>query len=322
MLKLNCYVLIEGEQKWEISAVHNISIVEDTEMLTDFCEIQLPKKMQWKTASQNGFPPIKRGDKISVKLGYDNELITRFVGYVQGVDNQSPMTIKCENSMYLLKIGKAQPKSWKKANLKQVLQHLLKDTDIDFEFIDQDIPLGSYRITQSTICEELQQIKEKYMLDCYFKQRDDRSVLLVGFKYRADKQKKHIFRYGKNIISHELEFLTQTDIPARIQAQSFDLKQRKISVELGDNDGDLIQVRIDGLTQDELKEYAQSILNNYKKNGIKGSFETFGSPVVNKADAVEIHTLEGNKGIFCVKSNKINFGINGYRQKIELVPSI
>lgn len=321
MLKLSSYILIEGEQKWEFTAVHNIEIVEDTETLTDTCELQLPKKISW-VASRHGQSfagvPIKRGNKITVKLGYDGELVTRFVGYVRSVDVQVPITIKCEDSMFLLKLKKAEPKSWKKASLKEVLQHLLKDTAIDFQLIDNDLELGSYRIVKETISEELQELKEKYMLSSYFRMVEEKNVLYVGLKYPLDNRKKHVFRHGKNIVSEDLEYRNKEDIRARVQAESIGAKHKKTTIEIGDKDGDLIKIRIDGLSESELKKYAEKTLENYKKDGFKGSFETFGTPEVSKCDMVEIHASDGNSGTYLVKKNEITFGLGGYRQKIEL----
>lgn len=324
MLKLSSYILIEGEQKWEFSAVHNVSIVEDTDTLTDTCELQLPKKAVWKGyKSVEGRPlPIKRGDKITVKLGYDGELVTRFVGYVRSVDVKVPITIKCEDGMFLLKLKKAEPKSWKNASLKDVLQHLLKDTDIDFQLIDEDIELGSYRIVKPFVSEELQELKEKYMLSSYFRMIDDKNVLYVGLKYPFDNRKKHVFRHGKNIITEDLEYRNKDDIRVRVQAESFGAKHKKTTIEIGDKDGDLVKIRIDGLSEDELKKYAEQALENYKKDGFKGSFETFGTPEVSKCDMVEIHASDGNNGTYLVKKNEITFGLNGYRQRIELANSV
>lgn len=324
MLRLSSYILIEGEQKWEFSSVHNVSIVEDTDTLTDTCELQLPKKTVWKGyKSAEGRPlPIKRGDKITVKLGYDDELVTRFVGFVRSVDVKVPITIKCEDGMFLLKLKKAEPKSWKKASLKDVLQHLLKDTDIEFQLIDNDIELGSYRIVKPFVSEELQELREKYMLSSYFRMIDGKNVLYVGLKYPLDNRKKHVFRHGKNIISEDLEYRNKDDIRVRVQAESFGAKHKKTTIEIGDKDGDLVKIRIDGLSEEELKKYAERVLENYKKDGFKGSFETFGVPEVSKCDMVEVHASDGNNGTYLVKKNEITFGLGGYRQRIELANSV
>ena len=81
MLRLVSEITIEGDETWLFNAVHEVNIVQDVMSLTDTCEVQLPKKIKWQNAVKNyEKPPVKRGDKITVKLGYNDELKTIFTG--------------------------------------------------------------------------------------------------------------------------------------------------------------------------------------------------------------------------------------------------
>ncbi len=323
MLKLTSNIQLIGQKSWEFTAVHLCTIVEDTETLTDTCELELPKNIKWEGyTSENNHPPINRGDKVIVKLGYDGQLQTRFVGYVRSVDAHTPVRIKCEDQMFLLKQTKVPPKSFKEATLQEVISYLLEGTGISFELIDKDIKIGKYRIVKATIAEELQELKEKYLLSSYFRNINEKTVLYVGLKYPLDKRKKVVFKHSKNIISESLEYRKKEDIRVRVEAVSFGKKHKKTTLEIGDKDGDVIKIRIDGLTEDELKKYALQALERYKKSGFKGSFETFGVPEVSKCDMIDISASDGNSGVYLVKKNEITFGVNGYRQNITLDQAI
>ena len=152
----------------------------------------------------------------------------------------------------------------------------------------------------------------------YFRRIDDKDVLYVGLAYPTDNRKTLFFRHSKNIISEDFEYRVKEDIRVKVEAISFDAKNKKTTIELGDKDGDLIKIRIDGISDTELKKYAQQALDRYKQSGFKGSFETFGVPEVSKCDIVDIFSSDGNKGAYLVKKNEISFGLSGYRQKIEL----
>ena len=156
------------------------------------------------------------------------------------------------------------------------------------------------------------------MLSSYFRFVEGQSVLYIGLEYPIDNREKHLFKHGKNIIKEDFTYRNKDDIRVRVEAQSFNAKHRKITYEYGDKDGDVIKIRIDGLSEEELKKYAMQALERYKQSGFKGSFETFGTPEVRKCDMVEIHASDGNRGTYLVKKNEISFGTNGYRQKIEL----
>lgn len=319
MLTLSSNIQLIGDKVWEFSAVHNCTIIENTETLTDTCELELPKNITWEGhTTRNGYPPIKRGDKVVVKLGYNNDLATRFIGYVRSVDAHTPIRIKCEDSMFLLKQKKLIPKSFKNASLYEVISYLLEGTGIEFQLIDKDIQIGKYRIVKNTIAQELQELKEKYLLSSYFRNIKEKAILYVGLKYPIDNRRSVIFQYKKNIISEDLEYRRKEDIRVKVEAVSFGKKHRKTTLELGDRDGDIIKIRIDGLTEDELKKYAERALERYKRSGFKGSFETFGVPEVSKCDMVDILASDGNTGVYLGKKNEISFGVNGYRQNITL----
>lgn len=322
MLKLSSHIIIESQKTWEFFALNECVIVEDTGTLTDTCELVLPKNIRWQGfVSENGKSPIKRGDKIEVRLGYDDELVTRFSGFVRSVDAKTPITIKCEDGMFILKSQKAEPKAFKNAYLKDIITHLLKGTNIDFYLIDKDIKVGLWRITKANVSEELQEMKEKLMISAYFRKINGKSLLYVGLTYPFDNRKKIQFFHSKNIISENFEYQNKDDIRVRVEAQSFNAKHQKITYEYGDPvalGGNLLKIRMDGLSEAELKKYAMQALERYKQSGFKGSFETFGVPEVSKCDMVEIHASDGNSGTYLVKKNQIQFGQNGYRQNIEL----
>lgn len=319
MLKLCSEITIEGDKTWLFNAVADCNIVEDVSTLTDTCEIQLPKKIKWQEAvDKNGKPPIKRGDKITIKLGYDGDLQTRFTGFIRSVDAKVPITIKCEDGMFVLKSHKVKPKAFKNASLHEIMSYLLEGTSIQFQLMDKNIKVGNWRLTKTHASEELQELKEKMMLSSYFRRINGESILYIGLAYPLDNRKKVKFMHGKNIIDENFEYRDKEDIRVRCEAQSFNAKNKKVTYEYGDKDGDVIKIRMDGLTENELKKYAIEAVERYKQSGFKGSFETFGQPEVSKCDMVEIHASDGNSGVYLVKKLEIEFGTNGYRQKIEL----
>lgn len=319
MLKICSEITIEGDKTWLFNAVADCNIVEDVSTLTDTCEIQLPKKIKWQEAvAKNGKPPIKRGDKITIKLGYDGDLQTRFTGFIRSVDAKVPITIKCEDGMFILKSHKVKPKAFKNASLHEIVSYLLEGTSIRFQLMDKNIKVGNWRLTKTHASEELQELKEKMMLSSYFRRINGESILYIGLAYPLDNRKKVKFMHGKNIIDENFEYRDKEDIRVRCEAQSFNAKNKKVTYEYGDKDGDVIKIRMDGLSENELKKYAIEAVERYKQSGFKGSFETFGQPEVSKCDMVEIHASDGNSGVYLVKKLELEFGTNGYRQKIEL----
>jgi hypothetical protein len=348
MLKLGCEVTIEsaatendkGGQIWVFDALSTCVIVEDTGNLTDTCVIELPKKISWERdprkdqeaqnkSEQVKEVPIKRGDKITVRLGYDGDLKTRFSGYVRNVDTKAPVRIECEDGMFLLKLAPAKRRGFdKKTTLKQLIGFLLEGTGVEYKLLDdQDIDLGPYRITKSTVAEELNELKREKSFKAYFrliKDKNDpqktKSVLYVGYDYPFDSKKKESFVHSKNIITEELIYRRAEDVKLKVKATSISRNNVRSELEMGDKEGEEIQVFAYNLNRDSLKLFAEKALNQYKYTGHRGSFETFGEPLVHKCDIAHIEPSDGKKGDYLIKKLEVSFGIGGYRQKIELGP--
>lgn len=317
MLRLTSEITIQGSQTWKFDALNNCTIVEDMATLTDTCELILPKRVEWQGAKDFELP-IKRGDKITVKLGYDGNLKTRFIGYVRTVDAKKPVKIMCEDGMFLLKTAETKKKGYKKVTLKQLITDLLAGTGIDFLLVDGDIPLGSYRMLKDTVAEELNEMKSKYGLRAYFRTINGQSKLYVGLGYPFDNRKKENFIYGQNLISEDFVYRIADDVKIKVKAISIDNKNKRTEIETGDKDGELYTVYHDNIGVEELRKFAESELKRFKTTGFKGSFETFGEPYVNKCDIAHIEASDKNEGDFLIKKIEVNFGMNGYRQKIEI----
>lgn len=329
MLKLRSEVTIVGDQTWVFDALSSCTIVEDTGSLTDTCVIELPKKISWQCGETGSRPPIKRGDRITVKLGYtppgippqDSDLKLRFAGFVRRVDAKAPVKIECEDEMFLFKLIPAKQKGFANTTLKGLINFLLEGTGIQYKLIDDNIDLGPYRITRPTIAQELNELKRERGLKAYFRRHlNDESVLYVGYDYSFDWKNKESFIHSKNIITEELEYRRAEDIKLKVKATSVDRKNKRIELEMGDKDGEEIQVFAYNISYDALKVFAEKALDRYKYTGYQGSIETFGEPVVHKCDAVHIEISDGNGGDYLIKKVEVNFGTNGYRQKIELGP--
>jgi hypothetical protein len=316
MLILNSEITITGSKTWVFDFVNNVKIDEDVATLTDTCIITLPKKVHFEGTDYNNNLPIKRGDRIEIKLGYSN-LETRFSGYIRSIDTRYPITITCEDSMFLLKTVKANPKSYKSAMLKDVISDLLDSTGIKSELID-NIKLGQYRVNQGTVAQELNELKTHFLLNAYFRIIDNEPVLYVGLLYPFDNRKKEVFETGMNIISEDFEFRQKEDIKVKVEATSVDMKNKRTYLEVGDKEGDIVKINIPDLTESELRDFANKALERQKSTGLKGRFTTFGQPSVSKCDIVEVHSLDGRIGSYLVQKNEIEFGMNGFRQTITL----
>lgn len=71
-------------------------------------------------------------------------------------------------------------------------------------------------------------------------------------------------------------------------------------------------------TESELKAWAQQEIKRLKRDGLTGSFTTFGYKLVDPLDAIGL-IIDGTKmGVYQVKKVVIKYGDGGFRQEITL----
>ena len=312
MYKLTADIEIKGAKTWRINKVTEVEVTRDTEKLTDECRITLPKKMRWDGEAQI---PVGRGDAVVVRLGYDDALETVFTGYIRDVGFKTPVVLTCEDEMFKLKQLPAQKKAYRNVNL----ETLLKDQNTGYKVkVMGEQSLGQYRVTADTVAALLGHLRENGVRS-FFRMEDGEPVLYCGVLFEKDASPSQVFSTGVNIISDQsLEQQKAENMRLRIKAVSLMPDNKKIKVEVGDADGEHRTLHTYNKTEGELKAWAEQEIKRLKRDGLTGSFTTFGYKPVDKLDAIGIKIDGKKQGVYQVKKNAIKYGTGGYRQEITL----
>ena len=312
MFRLCAKIEIKGDRAWSFDFVNAVEITRDTEKLTTEAKITMPKKVKWDKADKI---PVKRGDSVKISLGYDDNLQTAFVGYVRDVGFKTPIVITCEDEMFKLK----QMPTKKKAYRSFSLETLLKDQGISYRLnIMGEQALGAYRVTADTVAALLGKLSEQGIRS-FFRYEDGAPVLYCGVLFERDTRPAQVFKTGLNIISDQsLQQQKAENMRLRVKAVSLMPDNKKIKVEVGDADGEHRTLHTYNKTESELKAWAEQEIKRLKRDGLTGSFTTFGHTLVDCLDAIGI-VIDGVKsGVYQVKKNIVKYGDGGYRQEITL----
>ncbi len=312
MYRLTAKIEITGAKTWQLDKVTEVEITLDTEQLTDTCKITLPKKIKWDGASEI---PVQRGDAVKVWLGYDDDLQLAFSGYVRDVGFKTPIVLTCEDEMFKLKQQPAEKKAYKSVTL----ETLLKDQGISYKInVMGEQSLGQYRVSADTVAALLGHLKENGIRS-FFRMEDGAPVLYCGVLFEKQESPTQVFATGVNIISDQsLEQQKADNIRLRIKAISLMPDNKKIKVDVGDADGERRTLHTYNKTESELKAWAEQEIKRLKRDGLTGSFTTFGYKLVDKLTAIGIKIDGEKKGIYQVKKNVIKYGTGGFRQEITL----
>lgn len=312
MYRLTADIEIKGAKTWRINKVTEVEVTRDTEKLTDECRITLPKKMRWDGEEQI---PVGRGDAVVVRLGYDDALETVFTGYIRDVGFKTPVVLTCDDEMFKLKQLPAQKKAYRNVSL----ETLLKDQNTGYKVkVMGEQSLGQYRVTADTVAALLGHLSENGVRS-FFRMEDGEPVLYCGVLFEKDTRPSQAFCSGINIISDQsLEQQKAENMRLRIKAVSLMPDNKKIKVEVGDADGEHRTLHTYNKTESELKAWAEQEIKRLKRDGLTGSFTTFGYKPVDKLDAIGIKIDGKKQGVYQVKKNVIKYGTGGYRQEITL----
>lgn len=312
MFRLCAKIEIKGDRAWSFDFVNAVEITRDTEKLTTEAKITMPKKVKWDKADKI---PVKRGDSVKISLGYDDNLQTAFVGYVRDVGFKTPIVITCEDEMFKLK----QMPTKKKAYRSVSLETLLKDQGISYRLnIMGEQALGAYRVTADTVAALLGKLSEQGIRS-FFRYEDGAPVLYCGVLFERDTRPAQVFKTGLNIISDQsLQQQKAENMRLRVKAVSLMPDNKKIKVEVGDADGEHRTLHTYNKTESELKAWAEQEIKRLKRDGLTGSFTTFGHTLVDCLDAIGIVIDEVKSGVYQVKKNIVKYGDGGYRQEITL----
>lgn len=313
MLKLSARIEITGEKKWVFEKIAACEIVRDSDALTTTCKLTLPRKVKWKGEASS---PIKRGDKISVWLGYDDNLQLAFSGYVLRKGFKAPIEIFCEDEMFMLKQTPCVKKSYKNVDI----QTLLKEQNLPYDIkVLGEQNIGQYRANFETVAELLAHLKENN-IRTFFRIEDNKPVLYCGVLFDHGNEMRQVFATGVNIISDSsLDEQKAEDVKIKLKVVSLQPdNKKKIKVEVGDADGEKRTLHCYGKTEAEAKAWGEQELERLKRDGLTGSFQTFGNVLLDVLDVIGIKIDGKRKGKYQVAKNTITFGSGGFRQDITL----
>jgi len=302
--------------------VNEIIITNSFENLTDTAKITVPRKLTFQgvpitTGTTSLF---KRGDSVKIELGYYPSLRTVFVGYISKVTPKTPLVIECEDSMFLLKQDTVK-NSFKTVSLDTLLKDIVP-SGITYENIAKVQSLGSLKYSRVTPAKILDTIKKEYGIYSYFiLDSNENPVLKVGLGSDAADTITKEYVFEERIIDDNLEFQSEDDILYRVTCISINTKTNaKVEASAGDDDGQQKTFHYVNLTEKECQDHADVLVKELKYTGLRGTFTTFGEPYLRAGDIAKLVSKKypDKDGEYQSLEIKRSFGMEGYRQQIEL----
>jgi hypothetical protein len=303
-------------EKYYFDYLTEVEIVSSWKQLTDTATIKFPRLYNVESRKIKLDQQIKYGEKVTLQLGYDFELVKVFEGFVTGIKPVAPVEIRCEDKMFELKRKQVKPKGWKNAHITDILKYI---GIAKYETLG-DIVIGPFCFDSTTrnAAQALDKLKDIIKLPIFFRA----GVLMVGNPYNPDTTKvtKTTLTFGYDIVTHSLEYKRKEDTMLKIKAVSHLPNGKKIELELGDSDGEARTLDFYNLDKATLKKRAEAQIELLKYDGWRGSITTYGEPFMHHGDIVVLVDPEEEKqGQYYIDEVKTTTSATGgYRHELKL----
>lgn len=311
------FPMTASRPKMTMRKVESIHIESSWELLTDTATITIPRNVKFFDNQKQVHTVreiFRKGDPVEIWFGYDDEqnLKKEFDGFITQVSADIPITLKCEDRMFLLK--------------RQSVNHAMKSTklqDLIAAIIPEGIPvdvanieMSKQRFPNTTAAKVLEKLQENNIYS-YFKGE----TLVVGKIYTDDQQPAVVFRFGQNVVDNNLQYQRKDDIFILVKGTSTLAKGRKITAQFGDEGGTEQNLSYYGIeSKNALVILCEEDYKKLKQDGYKGDLNVFGIPSVHhgmKAKVVSDLYPDRN-GTYYIKRTTKSFDTGGIRQKLNL----
>lgn len=300
-------------------SVHEVQIKRSIYNLAATAIIKIPVTAVLK---HTGEPPahietagtIKAGDKVEIRLGYDNRFNTEFTGYVKRLNYKVPLEIECEDEYYKARSVNC-VFSKKETSLKQCLNTILPG----FKLAScVDLTLKNFVVNNKPASWVLGLLKKEYGLTVFF---DINGSLYVGKAHDVQGGKVKYQLHYNVIKDDDLKFQLSEDVKLKVKAICYYKDGTKIEGGLGEEGGENKTLYYyDVENADELKALAQEELKRYSFDGYRGKIETFLFPYALPGMVAELEdpVYQERSGKYYIESVDVSFGQSGARRNVEI----
>lgn len=319
MYQLNWDINFKNKEgDWKLGILAECEIEKSVKNLSDTATIILPEAHMNKVLKVQD--SIQRGDQVTIKLGYDADLVTEFEGFVKEIiTNDSSLKIKCEDSLFLFRKG-VPNKQFKKVTVLELAQYLVKTVDPSYKIVcDYNIVYDKYTIFKAEAIDVLAKIQEETGADIFFDTKKKELHIHPAYTRKggeADYSMQH------NIETSSMEYKSADDRKIEITVESVGLDGKTISTTVGHAGGEKITKKVGRMSKDAIKIIAETEYKNKMAPGYEGSFDAWLIPYVEPSYTIGYYDADypSRDGRYYVESVIVKFSASGGIRSIT--PSI
>ncbi len=308
--------------KYTFSGVNDLRITKGIHSDVDTALIRIPTTGRLKrsgnaTESIDTARTINRGDTVTIKVGYDGQLKSEFVGFVSRINFSTPCEIECEGYSFLLRTKNVNTTFPAGSGLVDVCSYLVKDTGINLSHAIPDTKLGSaLSVSNQSATKVLDYIKDNFKYSVYF----NGDTLYVGLQ-ETELKGEVKYKLGWNTIKDNgLKYHLAEQTRVKVVLKAYEKDGGNTLYTVGDPDGEVHEHMVKHVAQSDLQHIAEGYLKAQKFTGYEGKITGFLQPYCEHgySASIEDERYPERSGKYFVPSVEIVFGGSGGRRIVEL----
>ena len=320
--------------KVKIHGATQVEVNTSVDTIGGTAKITLPRNWM-RSDGKTLLEHIATGDRVTVQLGYNDNMKTEFTGYLAHIGDTTPLVLECDDDWYTFKHADHITKSFKSVTLKDLLQNIFPGYTIDC--IDFTFS-GGYIIKDVTPYTVVKKIKE--VVGFCARLDADAKTIACFWPYDFQGFKKHTYVFGTrngtqlkdlrdrrlapNVAANGLKFVSKDDRKLQITGKARQKNGTVITATVGSKDDDAekrtMNFGSDVKTESELRQRIDAELRKSNYDGYEGTITGFGTPQTMPGDVLELIDPERpvRNGAYLIKRVKVTFSQSGFRRENEL----
>jgi len=248
--------------KFILGMIESVEVVHSVELLSDTASIILPATAY--NAALDIESKIKRGDTVTIQLGYDDNLVTEFEGYLESIQtDDGSLKLQCEDGLFQYRKS-LDNVELKNVTVSDVLNHVNKAIG-DFSLsCDYDFKYDKFVINNATGYDVLKKIQEEAKPNIYLKG----TVLHVHPQY-SEIFGKAAYDFAVNIESEELKYKRADERKVLVTMEYTGKDGKTQKIEFGDTGGERVDKNsgttdINSIMLQAKQEYVSRVYEGYE----------------------------------------------------------
>lgn len=263
------------DKKWRLGMLLEVEIEKSDENLADTAVITLPESLL--NTPLQVKDKIGRGDEVEIKLGYNGDLKTEFVGFIQDISTDGNLKIRCEDGLFLFR-KEVKDIQMKGTSVKKIAEYLVQQIGGGYTVVcDFDIAYEKFVIHQATAYDVLKKLQEETKANIYFKTEKKELHIHAPF---TEKGGYVIYCAQKNVEKSSLEYKKAIDRKFEVTVESVQKDGTIKTEKVGTTGGESVTIRTGAFSQSDIKKIANAELVKRSGDRYEGTIDTWLIPYV------------------------------------------